>query len=274
VNWLQDLYPEVAIQFGLKTVSGPAGAMLRSMRNASLKLAAVNVAIGDLMADRLRDLNIPEDRIQVIPNWASDHQIRPSVVAVNSLRDQWSLNDKFVVCYSGNLGRAHEAETLLDAAEKLKYEQQVCFLLIGGGSGRSSIEAAVRKRGLTSFVFKPHQPYERLHESLGVADLHWLSLRPEFEGFMVPSKFYGIAAAGRPIISIGAIDGELARLIRKYNCGAVIEQGDSNGLATVIMDFFENSTKRKECGQKARHMLDESFRRAHSLEKWRNLLLH
>lgn len=124
---------------------------------------------------------------------------------------------KIVVGHSGNLGRAHDFETVLGAAERLRNESRIVFLMIGGGKHFEELAKAVKARGLeNSFRFRPYQEHAMLPHSLGVADAHWVSLRPALEGLIVPSKFYAIAAAGKPMLMIGDPEGEIGRLIRQH----------------------------------------------------------
>jgi len=88
-----------------------------------------------------------------------------------------------------------------------------------------------------------------LRHSLGAADVHWLSLRPELEGLIVPSKFYGIAAAT-------ARNGEIARLFRQHDCGVVIEPGDAKALVRALVMLFTDEDKRVAVGTSALAMLD------------------
>src|SRR5262249_2364813 len=148
--------------------------------------------------------------------------ISPVSHADNPLRRSWGLADKFVVGYSGNLGRAHEFETVLSAAERLR-GFPIVFLFVGGGHQFDRLAQRARQRELRNFQFMPYQDAEALKSSLGVADIHIVSLRAELEGLSVPSKFYGVAAAGRPTVAIGSSDGEIARLVRQHASGLVIE---------------------------------------------------
>ena len=103
--------------------------------------------------------------------------------ADNPLRREWNLADKFVLGYSGNLGRAHEFATVLAAAERLRDEPRVAFLMIGGGKRFEELSAAVQARGLAgAFRFLPYQARTLLSYSLGAADAHWVSLDPRLEG--------------------------------------------------------------------------------------------
>ncbi len=133
VNWLQDLYPEVAAALGVPFTKGPLGRALLELRDASLRAAAANVVVGEGMAEVLRRRGISPEMIRVIPNWCDDEEIQPIAPLDNPLRREWGLEDRFVVGYSGNLGRGHEFETVLAAAERLRGDQRLCFLFIGGG---------------------------------------------------------------------------------------------------------------------------------------------
>ena len=103
--------------------------------------------------------------------------------------------------------------------------EQILFVFVGGGAQRAKLEREILKRKLTNVRLHPYQPRELLAETLGVADVHLVSLNPKLEGLIVPSKFYGIAAAGRPTLFIGAADGEIARLIDEFECGFTINSG-------------------------------------------------
>jgi len=216
VNWLQHIYPEVAVQLGISALRGPIGSGLSYLRDRTLRKAAVNIVVGQRMLERISSLGISTENVHVIHNWSDDEQITPVSNVDNPLRQKWGLHNKFVVGYSGNLGRAHEFDTVLAAGEHLRNNPRIVFLFIGGGHRMVELARVVKSRGLeTTFHCIPYQDRALLKYSLCVPDVHWISLKPAVEGLIVPSKFYGIAAAGRPIIAITARDGEIARLVQK-----------------------------------------------------------
>jgi len=138
VNWTQDLFPEVAVELrvpGMATLAPP----LRWLRNLSLRVAACNVVIGDGMAMRLQRQGVGRERIRVIHNWCCAPELRPVPLERVALRNEWGLAGRFVVGYSGNLGRAHELDTILEAARLLAPESGIAFLFIG--SSRISLLA-------------------------------------------------------------------------------------------------------------------------------------
>jgi colanic acid biosynthesis glycosyl transferase WcaI len=273
VNWLQDLYPEVAMRLGVPLMKGSLGLALTRIRDTSLRSATANVVIGERMAAKLRERGIPADRIHVIPNWCDDTAIHPAPEKNNPLRNAWGLGGKFVVGYSGNLGRAHEFETILDAARRLWADTSIIFLIIGGGHFVEAFSRRVREIHLEQkFRFLPYQDQATLNFSLGVPDLHWISLKPELEGLIVPSKFYSIAAVARPMVVIAASDGELATLVARHNCGYVVEPGESGELAELLKRLSQDSSELATMGGAARNMLDTRFSRQQAFDKWQRLL--
>jgi glycosyltransferase involved in cell wall biosynthesis len=269
---MQDVFPETAIALGVKGVGVWVGWALQRMRDASLRHAALNIALGEKMAEYLVQRGGRLDKVRIIHNWVDDEAIVPVPAVQSRLRKQWGLAGKFVVGYSGNMGRAHEFETVLQAAEQLKLETDVVFLFIGGGNQKSYLENETIKRALTQVVFKPYQDREALPDSLGVADVHLVSLRPELEQFILPSKFYGIAAAGRPVIFIGDPGGEIAGIIRTAHCGAVVRPQESVELARIVRRLRDDEKLRSEWGSNARQLIEDRYSRRQALNLWRSLL--
>lgn len=272
VNWLQDLYPEVAYKLRVGPFAAPFGRALflalRALRDHGLRRAARNVVIGVRMQRSLA-LALPSAAFVVIPNWADDEAIRPMPARDHPLRALWGLEGKFALAYSGNLGRAHEWETLLGAADLVRARSDIVFLLIGDGFHRASLRCAAASRGLSErFRFVAYQKRERLSLSLTAADAHWACLRPELEGCIVPSKVYGVAAAGRPCLFIGAADGEVGGLVQEFSCGLQVEMGDARGLADAILRLADDVGLRAHMGENARRMIDERFSKAAALARF------
>jgi colanic acid biosynthesis glycosyl transferase WcaI len=258
---------------GVPLIRGPALALLRGLRNRSLRKTDATVVVGDLMARRIKGFGLPAARVHVIANWCDDETIRPAAGTDNPLREAWHLSGKFVIGHSGNLGRAHDFETVLGAAERLRNEPRIVFLMIGGGKHFEELAKAVKARGLeNSFRFRPYQERAMLPHSLDVADAHWLSLHPALEGLIVPSKFYAIAAAGKPMLMIGDSEGEIGRLIRQHRCGTIIAPGDVATLTDTLRRWSGGSEAIIEMGGQARQMLDAQFTRRRALDQWSRLL--
>ena len=160
VNWLQDVFPEAAEALNIGgSLGSVAFRFLRPLRNWSLHSASMNVVVGEGMAERLRVEGIARERIWVIPNWSDRALIKPIPVAQNALRKNWALNDRFVVGYAGNLGRAHDVATIIEAMTLLHERaihssgddvaRQIAFLFVGGGARRAELEREVLKRKLS-----------------------------------------------------------------------------------------------------------------------------
>ncbi|WHZ21594.1 MAG: Glycosyltransferase [Nitrospira sp.] len=271
VNWIQDLFPEVADVLGVGG-RGTTVAILRRLRNWSLKIAPKNVAIGEGMASRLLEDGVPSERIRVIHNWADGQAIQPVDREKNDLRCEWNLGDKFVVGYSGNFGRAHEFGTILSAAEILKDLSHIVFLFIGAGAQLEWMHHNVENKRLRNVMFRPYQPRERLAMSLSVPDVHVISLLPSLEGLIVPSKFYGIAAAGRAILYIGDKEGEIPQLIRRAHCGISVEVHDAQEAAAAIDRLARDPTVCSRLGLQARILFDQRFEKSYAERAWQSVI--
>jgi glycosyltransferase involved in cell wall biosynthesis len=231
-----------------------------------------NVVIGDGMAIKLTEEGIRHGTIQVIHNWADGRAIQPIDREKNRLRREWKLQNTFVVGYSGNIGRVHEFDTILDAGEKLKNDANIVFLFIGGGAQRDRIEEDARRRGLKNIMFKPYQPREQLALSLTVPDVHLISLQPSLEGLIVPSKFYGIAAAGRPTIFIGSKNGEIPQLLREAQCGFSIEIGQNEEVVRIVRELAADTETCRSIGSRARVLFDQRFDTRHAMQAWDSVI--
>lgn len=272
VNWVQDLFPEVATSldvYGMRF----AAPMLKRLRNRSLQSGRTNVVLGEIMAERLRAEGVPSDRITIIGNWADGDAIQPVDKRDNPLIREWGLDGKFILGYSGNMGHVHEFKTMIDAAEKLNDVGEIAFVFIGDGIARQWLVSEAARRGLKNTQFYPYQSADRLRWSLSLPDVHFVSLRPTLEGLIVPSKFYGIAAAGRPIIHIGDPDGEIARIIEREHCGWSFCVGEVEALTTCILRLATRGAWEViEAGLCARRAFDRKYSRLHALDSWRLLL--
>ena len=243
VNWVQDLFPEVAEALKIRIP------FVKGLRDWSLRRARANVVLGDLMSARV-------PRAVVIHNWA-DGKLEP--VGRAEARPTFSIG------YSGNLGRAHDFTTILGAMQRLP---EVRFVFTGGGAQLAS----VKREAPANAEFRPYVPREQLSESLSSVDAHLVSLRPALEGLIVPSKFYGILAVARPVIFIGARDGELARLIDAYHCGIVVDEGDVDGLAHAIATLAGDRDAAAAMGARGRALYLDRFAPRHAFAAWERVL--
>jgi glycosyltransferase involved in cell wall biosynthesis len=214
VNWLQDIFPEVATRVRAGAIPRWLERALQRLRDRSIKAARINVVLGVRMRDYLASRGAALERVRIIENWADGATVRPKPTRESDLRRELALEERFVVAYAGNLGRAHEFDTMVAAAEQLREEAVFAFLIVGGGARISALRARVAALGLTSFRFVPYRPRVALADALAAADVHLACLLPNLEGLIAPSKIYGILAAGRPAVFIGDPDGEVAGVLR------------------------------------------------------------
>ncbi len=251
VHWAQDVYPELAEALGVLRPGGLAARTLRGISNRALRRHDRIIAIGRCMADRLARRGALADpaRLAVIPNWSDADAVRPVPPEDNAFRAEHELAGRFVVMYSGNLGLAHPFQAIVEAAARLP---QALFLFVGDGPRRAEVEAMAAQRGLENVRFLPFQPAARLSESLSAADLHLACMEPGLAGLLVPSKLYGILAAGRPCIFLGPAASEAALRLAETGAGEVMEAADGGALAERIAAWQADPARREAAGRAGR----------------------
>jgi glycosyltransferase involved in cell wall biosynthesis len=268
IHWVQDIYPEIAI-----AVTGRRSLRcLLPARNAGWRAAGACVALSREMAGVIARAGLPPERIRLIPNWAPAGLGPAAPAAIAALRREWGLADAFIVAYSGNLGRVHAVESVLQAAEALRSHPRIVFLFIGGGARRAPLERAAARRGLTRVHFRPHQSRARLGAVLGAADLHLVTMRPGCETYVFPSKLYGIAAVGRPVIFIGPAGCEAARTVATGGWGRAFDPADGPALARALADLSGDSAACGRLGAAALRFAAANGGLAAAADAWGELL--
>lgn len=226
----QDVFPEVALTLGVLR-DGPTAKGLRSLNGRLRRSAAAVVAIGRDMERRLLALGAPRHRLHVIPNWIDTTAVRP-LEGPSPLRETQGWGDRFVVMHSGNVGLSQDLDTLVRAAEQLRNDPDVLIAIVGEGGSKAKLQVLAADQ--PNVVFLPYQPKDQLSASLGAADLHVIGLRRGLAGAIVPSKVYGVMAAGRPFVAGLDADSEVDLLIREHGCGIRVDPGDPTALADAI----------------------------------------
>lgn len=269
VYWCMDIYPDVAQAVDM--APRPLAAAFDRIQARILAGADVVVALADDMASRLAARGVPESRIRVIRNWADTDTIRP-LREGNPFRERHGLNGKFVAMYSGNFGYVWDLDSVIDAAALLRHDDRVAFLLVGDGSTRARIAARVEAEGLSNVRLLPYQDRERLSESLSAADLHLVPMRPGVYGTVVPSKIYGIMAAGVPMAVAAEPGSEAARVVREHDCGWRGDPGDAAALASFIRRAAADGATLRASGERARGAAEARYSRERQTAEFRALL--
>jgi colanic acid biosynthesis glycosyl transferase WcaI len=266
----QDVFPEVAV--ALKRLDNPA--LVRILRLATrvyLQRADRVVAIGETMRDRLIAKGADPQRIAVIPNWTDTSDLEPRPRASDWAREH-GLVDKFVVMHSGNIGHAQDLDTLIRSATFLRDLDRLRIVLIGGGARRDELKALAKVLETENVLFMGYQPREVLADSLSAADVHVVGLARGLSGYVVPSRLYGILAAGRPVLASAEADSETARAIAAVGCGVVVPPGRPELLAREIRRAYGGELALAAMGARGREWVAREADRDVAVNRYRRLL--
>jgi glycosyltransferase involved in cell wall biosynthesis len=244
----QDIFPEVASlleDFRSERVNR----VLERVNRLLVRRADRIVALGETMKRRLTaGKGADPAKITVIHNWADSDLLSPGPKD-NAFSREQGLCDRFVVLHAGNIGLSQNLDSVLDVASELR---EVSFVFIGDGVRRKPLEEASRSRGLANVRFLPYQPRERMRDTYATADVFLVSLKPGLAGYIVPSKLYGILAAGRPYLAAVDEDSEVASITRAHECGFVVAPGDVGGMAHGITRLHRDRDLARRLGENAR----------------------
>ena len=256
---LYDLYPDVAVELNVVSKQHWLVRLWDSVNCRIWKQAQQIIVLSPTMKNRVV-AKCPEitDKVAVIHNWADPNWIVPIAKHHNWFAKEFNLVDKFTVLYSGNMGRCHDMNTILEAVKLLKAEP-IEFVFIGNGAKRKAFRAEADDLGLDNCQFLPYQNKENLPYSLTACDLSLVSVSPGMEGLVAPSKLYAALAAGRPVGVICEQHSYLRDIVRDADCGGVFSNGDAVGLAAFIRRLAADSQLVKKMGQAGHKYLLSNF---------------
>ena len=172
--------------------------------------------------------------------------------------------------HAGNLGLAQDLGTVISAAERLATRPDIRFVFVGDGASRATLQRHVAERSLTNVTFLPYLPKEQVQEVIAAADVHLITLAPGLKGCAVPSKVYGIMAAGRPFIAAVDDDSEIDLIVRDHECGVRVPPRDPGALAATVASMPGRPLD--EMGQRGKTAFEASYTRSIATERYRLLL--
>jgi glycosyltransferase involved in cell wall biosynthesis len=256
---LYDLYPDIAIALGVLPKRHWLTRLWQNLNQKIWRNAKGIVVLSPAMKRQVLT-NCPEigEKVSVIHSWSDPDWIVPIAKRENWFAWKYNLVSKFTVLYSGNLGRCHDMNTILEAA-KLLQDEPIQFVCIGSGAKRDDLIKEVKQLGLNNFLFLPYQDKHVLPYSLTACDLSFVTVDERTENLVTPSKLYSALASARPIAAICSQDSYLRELINEADCGNAFENGDSNGLAQFIRLLSRDAQLVERMGKSGRQYLRSHF---------------
>jgi glycosyltransferase involved in cell wall biosynthesis len=276
LHWIQDIYPEIVPQH-IGAWAGLPLLPLKWARNRAWRSASLCLPVGTDMRTTVEAQGVRASQIVVVSNWAPQElDCMPADNAVTAYRKKQNLPTGFIVGYSGNLGRVHEFDTFLSAAQRLRTgdASPACtFRITGSGPQLPGVIATKTERQLENILIAAPVPRTDLTLSLAACHAHLVTLKPGFESLVNPSKLTGILAAGRPVLFVGPPRSALATFINEERIGAVFAPGDATALAATIQRWSANGgAEAAVIGRTARTCYERHFTLGAGLDHWEGLL--
>lgn len=268
-----DIYPEIVVKLGWFKPNSVIVRIWDYIARLILNGSACNVVIGRDMQELVTQKMKPDrkNKILLIPNWSDDEVVYPVPKSDNSFKKEFCPDDSLVVQYSGRMGRTHNIEPLIEAAELLK-DKPFIFQFIGEGAKKSVLQGMSQKKGLKNVYFLPYQPFQRLSEVLSAADVAVVCLESVFTGLSVPSKTYGIMAAATPIIGLLNPLSEIGRTIIENNCGIVLDNPTGASVAKVLLQWLDNREHLQMMGRRGYEAFKRNYTLKVAAQRYSNLM--
>jgi colanic acid biosynthesis glycosyl transferase WcaI len=260
VPWIlrvEDLFPDLLLSMGIIQKSWITD-ILFCMERYLYKKASRVAVISEGFKINLVGKGINEDKVSIIPVWADPAQITP-MEKENALSETFDIKGRFVILYSGNLGMTSSLGDLLAAAKFLEYRQDILFLIAGEGLQKKALIQIAEKLHLGNVEFIPYQPRQRYAELLALADIGIVTLNKASSKNSLPGKTFNIMASGRPILAITDVESELGKVIRQFDCGVVIPEGQPQELADKIVSLLNAPDKLSIMGRKGREAVEQYY---------------
>ena len=272
VYWTMDLYPDVAGAAGLMRREGILWRALQSIDRFCLRHSDRVVVLGDCMREVVVRKGADPSRVSVIPVWSGAETFPSRARTDNPLRNAWGLGDRFTILYTGNFGIGHDMEAIAGAVEALKDDDRIRWLFIGEGKAKPKLERRIAACGARNVVLAGYQPREQLADVLDAGDAHLVSLLPGWQGLLLPSKFFSVLAAGKPVLWVGPDGTECGSILREHACGFEVQPGDAGALTDRIRWLLEHPDQAHAMGERGQRAYRERYCSAEACKQWHRVL--
>jgi colanic acid biosynthesis glycosyl transferase WcaI len=266
---VQDIVPDAPIAFGMMT--NPLQIRLfRWLERYAYASSDRIVVVADNFVTNLRAKGVPADKLTVIHNWVDTDEVRP-LNRMNRVRsDNGIAEETFVVMYAGNIGLSQGLEVVLGAAERLRSEPDIAFVLVGGGASLTDLKSRAQALRLPNVRFIPTQPEMKWVQA--AADVSLVTQRSNVLDVNLPSKIPAIMASGRPMIAGLNPASDAAGIIREANCGLLIDPGDLAQLADAVLFLRRSPDMWRRFADNGRRYALVHFSRTSALDGYENVL--
>jgi colanic acid biosynthesis glycosyl transferase WcaI len=259
---IRDMYPDMAVG-GSILEPGLLSRIWERLHRWALRRATRVVVLGEDMRNRILAKSVDPARIVVV----RDGTELPSATSVTSLDatviQAIRQNFRFVLLHAGNLGFYGAWDTLLAAARQLK-DSGVGIVFVGDGAQRDRVQAAAT--GIPNVRFLPFFPSSKIPSVLAAADAYIITVKRGLEGVVVPSKMYGILAAGKPIVALAPRECDVVSIGEAQGFSISADPGDPAQFADVVEQLVRDPERVRRMGAAASAAAPE-YERSRELAK-------
>jgi len=272
IYYVQDLWPNVGIVNGQLTNRLIIKILKRTNQFLYDNSNKIIVPGRNMKVRLVEENDIPPYKIEVVENWADPNQIFPIKRKDNIFLKQSFFKNKFVVMYSGNIGLSQDLENIIYLADSLKEIDDILFVLIGEGAYKDKLINLSASRGLKNIKFLTYQDKENLKFTLSAAHVHLIPMKKGMRGYIVPSKVYGIMAAGKPFIAAVDEESEIYKMTYKFKCGINVKPSNVEELKKGVLWAYKNKQEIEKMEKKGRRALEKFYSKKICTQKFKKVI--
>lgn len=267
IYWTMDLQPELSIQSGLILRKSIAAKFLTQMGDYTFRKADHILVLDDYMRNHVYRRCLQPDKIKISSLWPVMQQTYEGDRLQNEFRESQRWGNKTVIMYAGNHSYVHPLDTLLQAALKLKYCHDLIFAFVGSGVRKSEVTAFKHRHQLKNIIQLPFQPREKVHISLGAADIQVVILGEDLVGYTHPNKIYGALYTGKPIVYIGPQPSHVTDILKECPGNLLLSHGESDKLCTGLEQWLIDPHEMNQIGKNNQAYAKKNFNPEHLRDK-------
>ena len=266
---LQDIFPDSLVNANICSKKSFIYRIGRVIENFTYKNSDLIITVSEDMNDNIAAKGAEMNKVKVIRNWIDCDKVKPVLKENNKLYDELGIDkNKFIITYAGNIGTAQGIDNVIRAAELLKNNSHIQFILFGEGSEKDNINAMVKNMNLNNVIIYPLLEEDRICEVYSLGDLSIVPCKKGVGNAGMPSKTWLIMSAGTGVLGFFDKDTEFEKILLSSRAGINVEANDFIKLAKTIEQLSIDSNQVELMGRRARLYIEQNVSKDHAVGEY------
>lgn len=249
---IYDVYPQALSKYNFLSPDSAFYKFWELSNVKALKRAKKIFTISEGMRKEIGLHQIIQNKIEIVPIWTNNNFFENVPMEKNKFLLKYNIKSKFIVSYSGNLGKSHPVEKVIDLAIKLHHEKSIMFLIIGNGEKKNHLLEKQKKFNLQNLKILDYQPLNLFSQLLASAHIGVVTSDQKAGHLNVPSKTFNLMSAAKPVLSIAGSESELAYIVESNQIGKNFNENQIDEICDFILELKNNKSYYKSLSENSK----------------------